>query len=262
MELKCIYAQQEIEFLGLKIKAGQIVLQDHILEKVEKFPDKLKDRKQLERFLGCLTYASDLIKDLAKLRKPLQVKLKKEEVWNWTTSDTKVVQELKKRCMNLPILTLPNEDDELVLETDASDHHWGAVLKLKKDNKLCRYSSGSFNKAECNYTVMEKEILAIYKGINKFIIFLAPKPFTVRTDCKGILGFINNNLDNMKAHGRLLRWQLALNQFSFNVEHVQGSKNSLADSLTRELAEDTNGLIKQSSQLYGGKHPCRENASA
>ena len=30
---KCIYAEQEIEFLGLEIKAGQIALQKHILEK-------------------------------------------------------------------------------------------------------------------------------------------------------------------------------------------------------------------------------------
>jgi len=42
-----------------------------------------KDRKQLERFLlGCLTYGSYFIKDLAKPRKPLQQKLKKEA--NWT----------------------------------------------------------------------------------------------------------------------------------------------------------------------------------
>ena len=30
---KCIYPEQEIEFLGLEIKAGQIVIQKHILEK-------------------------------------------------------------------------------------------------------------------------------------------------------------------------------------------------------------------------------------
>ena len=74
---KCIYAEQEIE-LGLEIKVGQITLQEHILEKIEKFSEKIEDRKQLERFLGCLTYALDFIKDLAKLRKPLQQKLKKE----------------------------------------------------------------------------------------------------------------------------------------------------------------------------------------
>jgi len=69
---KCIYAEKEIEFSGLEIKIGQIILQNHILEKIEKFPKKIEDKKQLERFLGCLPYASDFIKDLAKLRKPLQ----------------------------------------------------------------------------------------------------------------------------------------------------------------------------------------------
>jgi len=69
---------KKLSFLGLKIKARLIILQKHILEKIEKFPEKIKDRKQLERFLRCLTCASDFIKDLAKLRKPLQQKLKKE----------------------------------------------------------------------------------------------------------------------------------------------------------------------------------------
>jgi len=45
---KCIYAKQEIEFLRLEIKSGQIILQKHILEKTEKFPEKIEDRKQLE----------------------------------------------------------------------------------------------------------------------------------------------------------------------------------------------------------------------
>ena len=78
---KCIYAEQEIEFLGLEIKAREIIMQKHILEKIENFSEKIEDRKQLERFLGCLTYASDFIKDLAKLRKLLQQKLKKEVSW-------------------------------------------------------------------------------------------------------------------------------------------------------------------------------------
>jgi len=44
---KCIYAEQEIEFLGLEIKTGQIIIQNHILEKIRNFPEKIKDRKQL-----------------------------------------------------------------------------------------------------------------------------------------------------------------------------------------------------------------------
>jgi len=56
---KCIYAKQKIQFLGLEIKVGQIILQKHILEKIKNFSEKIEDRKLLERFLGCLTYASD-----------------------------------------------------------------------------------------------------------------------------------------------------------------------------------------------------------
>jgi len=42
---KCIYDKQEIEFPGLEIKVGQIILQKHILEKIENFSQKIEDRK-------------------------------------------------------------------------------------------------------------------------------------------------------------------------------------------------------------------------
>jgi len=39
---KCIYAEQEIEFIGLEIKAGQIILQKHVIEKIDKFSEKIE----------------------------------------------------------------------------------------------------------------------------------------------------------------------------------------------------------------------------
>ena len=108
---------------------------------------------------------------------------------------------------NLLVLYLRNEGDDLVLETDANNEHYSAVLKIKEGEKLCKYCSGSFNQAECNYATMKKEILAVIRGIEKFFIFLALKPFLIRTDCKGLLGFVKKKLLNMQAQGRLLRWQ-------------------------------------------------------
>jgi len=111
------------------------------------------------------------------------------------------VQNFKKMCKNLPVLNLPNKEDDLILETDASNKHRSAVLKIKEGEKLCKYCSGSFNKAECNYPTMEKEILAVIRGIGKFLIFLAPKPFLIRTNCKGILGFGKRNYRICKRKG-------------------------------------------------------------
>jgi len=80
-----------------------------MLEKIENFPEKVEDRKQLETLLGCLTYASNFIKDLAELRKLLQQKLKKEVSRIWTSSGTKIVQNFQKNVQNLLILNLPDE---------------------------------------------------------------------------------------------------------------------------------------------------------
>jgi len=62
---------------------------------------------------------SDFIKDLAKLRKPLQQKLKKEASWVWTSNDTKIVH-FKKICKKLPILNLLNEEGDLIIEKMAA----------------------------------------------------------------------------------------------------------------------------------------------
>ena len=71
-------------------------------------------------------------------------------------------------CKSFPILNFPNEGDDLVLEIDPSNEHWSTVLKIKEGEKLFKYWSGSFNKTECSYPTMEKEILAVIRGIEKF----------------------------------------------------------------------------------------------
>ena len=49
-----------IEFLGLEITSeGKITAQKHILENIYEFPNKLEDRKQIQRFLGNLNYLSE-----------------------------------------------------------------------------------------------------------------------------------------------------------------------------------------------------------
>ena len=37
---------------------------------------------------------------------------------------------------------------------------------------------------------MKKEIIVVTRGIEKFLIILALKPFLTRIDCNGLLGFV------------------------------------------------------------------------
>jgi len=82
-------------------------------------------------------------------------------------------------CKNLPVLNFPNEGDDLMLKTDTSNEYWSGVLKIKVGEKLYKYCSGSFNKAKYNHPKMEKEILAVIRKIEKFLIFLAPRLFLI-----------------------------------------------------------------------------------
>lgn len=50
-----------------------------------------------------------------------------------------------------------------MLETNTKAKYRSAILKIKEGEKLCRYSSGSFNKEKCDYPTITKEILAIIR---------------------------------------------------------------------------------------------------
>ena len=66
----------QIEFLGLELENGQIKLQDHIVQKINNFPDKLEDLKTLQSFLGLLNYPRPYIINLSRLTGPLYSKTK------------------------------------------------------------------------------------------------------------------------------------------------------------------------------------------
>lgn len=64
----------------------------------------------------------------------------------------------------------PNWELPFHIHTDALDHPFGAVLGQKIDlvEHVIYYISKNLQGAEYNYTVIEKEILAIIYALNKF----------------------------------------------------------------------------------------------
>ena len=109
----------QIEFLGLELKDGQIKLQEHIVQKINNFPNKLEDLKTLQSFLGLLNYARPSIKDLSKLAEPLYSDTKNTGQRYFNQEDIKLVQK-KKIVKHLPTLHLPLENEYKIVQTDAS----------------------------------------------------------------------------------------------------------------------------------------------
>ena len=59
--------QTKVIFLGHHIHRGSIIPIERAIEFASKFPNDIKDKKQLQRFLGSLNYISNFYKDLKVL---------------------------------------------------------------------------------------------------------------------------------------------------------------------------------------------------
>src|SRR5262249_23924866 len=87
---------------------------------------------------------------------------------------------------------------------------------------------------QTRYTVMEQELLAIVFALRKFRVYVEGCKFTVKTD--------NRSLKWLKTLRdpsiRIQRWSLLLQEFDFDIEHVSGTQNVVADWLSRAPVDD------------------------
>ena len=86
----------------------------------------------------------------------------------------------------------------------AFDSGIGAVLMEEHDVKLFPvwYGSNKLSSAQCNYSTIEKECLAIVWGFKRFHLHLYGVPFVLQTDYEP-LKYMNSA---KFANGRLMRW--------------------------------------------------------
>ena len=139
----------------------------------------------MQRFLGSLNYVSDFIQDLSQLCAPLRQRLKKNSV-PWNENHTKIVKIVKSRVKTLPCLALADHKAFKIVETDASDIGYGGILKQRSNNQelLVRFTSGTWNHAQLNYSTIKKEILNIV---------------LLRVDCKSAKLILQKNVKNIAS---------------------------------------------------------------
>ena len=96
--------------------------------------------------------------------------MKKNAKFVWEESHENAFRTLKQRLMSKTILQYPDFSREFILTTDASNEGAGAVLSrgvIGKDLPVA-FASRSFNKAEKNYSTVEKELPRLHGELSIF----------------------------------------------------------------------------------------------
>ena len=190
--------QTKIRFLGFEIYQRKIKLIQRAIEFANKFPNKLKDKNQLQRFLRSLNYVAEFYPNLRTLIKPLFRRLKKNPIPS-SIEHTQIVKQVKSQVKELPCLGILHLEAFPIIETYVSNIGYGGILKQDFEEKISivRFYSGVWIGSQENYSTIKKEILSIVLCIQKFQNDVFNKRFLLRVDCKSAKEILQKDVQNL-----------------------------------------------------------------
>ncbi|UYV77328.1 K02A2.6-like [Cordylochernes scorpioides] len=189
-----------------------------------------KNKQELQRILGTVTYPAKFIPDLSNTSNMRNL-LKKDIIWNWNIAADQELNFIKTLLTSPPVLRYFDPNEPLELFADASKNGLGAILMQKE--KPLSYASASLTSPQKHYSQIDKELLALYFGCKRFHYFLYGRKFTAYTDHKHFVSLLKKNFDQMSP--RLQRLSLYLLNYQFDLKFIPGKSMIPADTLTRHF---------------------------
>ena len=147
---------------------------------------------------------------------------------------------LKKALTTKPVIKIFNPKKEVTLTTDANEHAIAAVVS--QEGHPIMYLSRKLSSAECNYSNIEKEALAIGWSMERIQNFLLGKKFLLKSDQKP-LEFLFNPRQELPSvtSSRILRWVIEIIAFDFDIIYIKGNTISHVDTQSRLRFQGENG---------------------
>ena len=115
--------------------------------------------------------------------------------------------------------------------TDACKEGLGEVLS--QEGFVICYESRKLKEHEKNYSTHDLELAAIVHGLRKWRHYLMGKRFELRTDHNGLKYLFDQPTLNVGK----IRWLEFLCEYDFDIKHIKGKENKVADALSRKVHE-------------------------
>lgn len=229
---KCRVGLTEIKYLGHTITRTGIKPDNSHIIAIQNLPTPT-NTKEVERFLGLVTYVGRFVPNLSEKTFMLRELLKKSVEWHWDHHHQECFDNIKKCLVNPPVLQYYSLDKPVVISVDASKHGLGCCLL--QNNLPVAYASKSLSKAEQSYAQIEKELFACVFACERFYSYIYGRnDIIIETDHKPLISIINKPLANAPA--RLQRMLLRLQPYSFRLVYKPGKYLFIADTLSRAVA--------------------------
>lgn len=227
----------EVEFLGHRISEKGIQPLEKNLRGALEFPVPTTV-KQLRQFLGMVNFYRRHIPNCSQIAQPLSSQTGGKTV-TWTEGCQNAFTQLKEALVNPTLLGFPNYSPEaspLELYVDASNLGAGACLSQKQNGvqRPIAYISTTFSGPQKNYSTIDKELTALRWAVKSLKAFLKGVKFVIYTDHQPLIYLQNMSM----VDGRVARTWEELNNYDFEIRHIVGKVNIIADALSRSPVLD------------------------
>ncbi|KAH0669895.1 hypothetical protein KY285_024033 [Solanum tuberosum] len=216
---KCQFLVREGIVLGHKVSKTGLEVDKAKVEVIETLPPPIFV-KGVRSYLGHAGFYRRFIKDFSKIARPMCSLLEKEVKFDFDEMCLKAFEMLKRNLIEAPILIAHDWALPFELMCDASDVAVGAVLGQRKNKvfHLIYYESKTLYSTQANYTVTEKEMLALVFAFDKFRSYLDAKPSLIRW----ILLLQEFDLEIKDRKGKQIREEFSNEQLmAFDISQVQ-----------------------------------------
>ena len=235
---KCEIGLQEVTYIGHTLSSNGLKPDVNKVEAIRRI-DTPNDKAPVQRFLGMATYLAKFIPNFSQLASPLRVLLEKNTAWHWDKPQQDSFEKLKVIITNAPVLKYYDVTKDVTIQVDASPNGLGAVLL--QDERPVAYASRSLTQSEQNYAQIEKEMLAITFGCERFHEYIyGKKSVTVNTDHKPLEFILQKPLH--QAPLRLQRMILRIQKYCVAVKYKPGKELLVADTLSRACQQSHSNI--------------------
>ena len=252
---KCSFFKKHNHYLGHLVSEKGFEPLPEKLESIRKMPAP-RTAKEVKQFLGLIGYYRKFVPCFTDISRPLTKLTHHNVVFEWTDQCAKAFNHLRELLMEYPILRYPNPTQGYILYTDASGIGWSGVLTQEhmdekgkvKNHPIC-YVIGQFRGSQLNWAALTKEAYAIYMSVRRLSFYVTDVEVTIRSDHLPLKKFLNKQTMNSKVNN----WAVELEQFLLYLEWIPGSRNLLADSLSRllEVVPDAQKTKEPDDQEFG-----------
>ena len=234
---KCNIKQQRMQFFGLIFDSDGVHPDPGKITAIRQLQAP-QDATQLKEFLGIANYMSSFTPNLSQHTAILRDLLKKDSEFVWTRAHEKAFQRTKDVICRETTLSYFDPTVDTVVQVDASSRGLGAVLLQK--NKPIAFPSKSLSDCERRYVNIEREMLAVVFGCERFHTFVYGKQFTVESDHKPLEIIHLKNL--AAAPQRLQRMLLRIQPYDIVIKYRPGKDVAVADLLSRQPSSNKESL--------------------